>query len=191
MLAWSFEALRDGGCDPIVIVASEQHFDRVRDAISSSDGVILARGGRSRQESVRSGLAEVTAEIVVIHDAARPFAAPESVRAVCQALARADAAIVAVPLEDTIKLVQDERVVETLNRAGLWRAQTPQAFRTTILREAHERALADGWTATDDAELVERLGGTVAVVGGTSRNIKITRPSDLEIADALAAGEES
>lgn len=190
MLAWSFQALRDGGCDPIVIVAPEEHFDRAREAISSSDRVIFVRGGRTRQESVRSGLAEVTAEIVVIHDAARPFAAPESVREVCEALARADAAIVAVPLEDTIKLVQDDRVVETLDRDRLWRAQTPQAFRTSILREAHERALADGWTATDDAELVERAGGTVVVVAGTSRNIKITHPSDLELADVLAPGEE-
>lgn len=190
MLAWSFEALRGGGCDPIVIVAPEEHFERARAAISSSDRVIFARGGPTRQESVRSGLAEVTAEIVVIHDAARPFAAPESVREVCQALAHADAAIVAVPLEDTLKLVQDDRVVETLDRRRLWRAQTPQAFRTGILREAHERALADGWTVTDDAELVERAGGTVAVRAGSSRNIKITHPSDLEIADMLAPGVE-
>ncbi len=188
MLAWSFDTLREGGCHPIVVVAPDEHLERARSLISS-DAVIFTSGGRTRQESVRAGLAELTAEIVVIHDAARPFAAPESVQALCGALARADAAILAVPLEDTVKRVEDERVVETLDRARLWRAQTPQAFRTSVLTEAHQRAVAEHWNVTDDAELVERVGGRVAVVAGTSRNIKITHPADLALAEALA-GED-
>lgn len=191
MLAWSFEILREGGCHPIVVVVPEQHLDRARAVLASSGDVVFAGGGRTRQDSVRAGLAHVTAETVVIHDAARPFASAESVREVCRALDDVDAAVVAVPLEDTIKRVEDTRVIETVERARLWRAQTPQAFRTRVLRGAHERAVAEEWAVTDDAELVERLGGTVAIVMGTTRNIKITHPADLEIAALLAAREQS
>jgi 2-C-methyl-D-erythritol 4-phosphate cytidylyltransferase len=191
LLAWAFDILHEGGCDPIVVVVAEEHMDRARDLLSLwGDDVVFTAGGRTRQDSVRAGLAEVRAETVVVHDAARPFASPDSVRAVCAALAGADGAVVAVPLEDTIKEVDGQRVTATVDRSKLWRSQTPQAFRTALLREAHQRAHEEGFVATDDAELVERAGGTVAVVPGSPRNIKITRPSDLELAELLAARGE-
>lgn len=191
MLAWTFDILREGGCDPIVVVVADEHLDRARDVLSLwRDDAVFTAGGRTRQESVRAGLAEVRTATVVVHDAARPFASPDSVRAVCAALTHADGAVIAVPLEDTVKEVDGERVIATVDRSRLWRSQTPQAFKAAFLREAHERALAEGFSATDDAELVERAGGTVAVVPGSPRNIKITRPSDLELAELLAARGE-
>lgn len=141
-------------------------------------------GGATRSESVRNGLAAVPddAEIIVVHDAARPVATHELFRAVIDAVeAGADAAIPGVPVTDTVKRVDGDRVVETLDRAALVVVQTPQAFRADVLRAAH----ASGDDATDDAALVEAVGGKVVVVAGDARNIKITAPEDLRIAEAL------
>ena len=141
-------------------------------------------GGATRSESVRNGLAQVPddADIVVVHDAARPLAAPALFGAVIDAVkAGADAAIPVVPLSDTVKRIDGERVVETVDRSSLVAVQTPQAFRADMLRKAH----AAGGEATDDAALVEAIGGTVVVVEGEHTNIKITTPDDLRIAEAL------
>ena len=141
-------------------------------------------GGATRSESVRNGLAEVPddADVVVVHDAARPLATPALFSAVIEAVkSGADAAVPVVPVTDTVKRVEGDRVVETLDRAELVSVQTPQAFRADILRKAH----ASGGEATDDASLVEAIGGTVVVVPGERNNIKITTPDDLRIAEAL------
>ena len=133
---------------------------------------------------MRNGLAAVPAdaEIVVVHDAARPLATAALFDAVIAAVrAGADAAIPGVPVSDTIKQVDGERVVETLDRSKLVAVQTPQAFRADALRKAH----AAGGEATDDAGLVEANGGTVVVVPGEQANIKVTTPDDLRIAEAL------
>jgi 2-C-methyl-D-erythritol 4-phosphate cytidylyltransferase len=152
--------------------------------------VKLTPGGAERQDSVRIGL-ELTsalAEVVVVHDAARPFATPDSFAATIAAAARAGAAIAAIPLADTLKRVSEPNlIVETVPRAALWLAQTPQAFRRDLLVEAHRRALAAGIVATDDADLVQRLGATVEVVPGAALNFKITTAEDLEIAAAIVA----
>lgn len=186
LLDWSFDVLHDGGCDPVIVVAPEEHLDRAQQVLARHSDVVFVIGGASRRDSVRAGLAQVTSDIVVIHDAARPFASPDSVRATVAALASADGAVVAVPVQDTIKQVDDGRVVSTVDRSRLWRSQTPQAFITTVLRDAHERARARDVAATDDAELVELAGGSVVVVQGSTDNIKITDPSDLELAELLA-----
>ena len=191
LIAWSFDVLRDGGCAPIVVVAPEEHIDRTREALATYDDVVITAGGASRQESVRAGLDKIDADIVVIHDAARPFASSAAVARTVAALADADGAIVAVPVEDTIKQVDGDRVVSTPDRSRLWRSQTPQAFKTEVLRTAHAQALADGVIATDDAELVERVGGSVTVVPGSTRNIKITSVADLELARSLATEGKS
>ncbi len=145
----------------------------------------LTNGGETRSASVRAGLALVPEEtdIVVVHDAARPLATAELFRSVIAAVqAGADAAIPGLPLTDTIKVVErdgSELVVSTtLDRATLVAVQTPQAFRTAVLRAAH----ADGDDATDDAALVEAKGGRVVVVPGDPLNLKITVPADLEAA---------
>jgi 2-C-methyl-D-erythritol 4-phosphate cytidylyltransferase len=145
-------------------------------------------GGATRSESVRNGLAAVpsSASIICVHDAARPFATARLFRAVVGAVAAgSDAAVPGVPLTDTVKLVaegssgepaQTRAVVETLPRDRLVAVQTPQAFRASVLRAAHE----GGHEATDDAALVERSGGTVVVVPGEAMNRKITHPADLD-----------
>jgi 2-C-methyl-D-erythritol 4-phosphate cytidylyltransferase len=149
-------------------------------------GIERVAGGASRSESVRNALAVVPdAEIVVIHDAARPFVTQELVgRCVDAVRAGADGAIAAAPVTDTIKEADDSgRVVRTLDRDTLWSIQTPQAFRAEILRTALDsERIAD---ATDDASLVEALGGEVRIVESNARNFKITWPDDLARAESL------
>lgn len=151
--------------------------------------VKVAPGGAERQDSVRIGLAltSAEAEVVIVHDAARPFAPPALFAACMEAACRCGGAIAAIPVADTLKRTQDHTIIATIPRAGLWHAQTPQAFRRALLIGAHERAVRERWTATDDAELVERCGGRVEVIDGSSANLKITTPADLEIARLLAA----
>jgi 2-C-methyl-D-erythritol 4-phosphate cytidylyltransferase len=143
-------------------------------------------GGARRSDSVRAGLAAIAprAEIVVVHDAARPLASTHLFDAVIAAVrAGADGAVPGVPLRDTIKRVERERVIETVDRASLVAVQTPQAFRAGALRAAH----AAGADATDDAALVESVGGTVVVVPGEAANLKITESRDLLVAESLLA----
>lgn len=142
-------------------------------------------GGPTRSASVRAGLTAVPAgaDVVVVHDAARPFAKPALFTAVIDAVrGGADAAVPGLPLADTVKRAQGDRVVETLPREQLVAVQTPQAFRAAALRSAHR----SGADATDDAALVEAGGGRTVVVPGDRRNVKITTPEDLAIAAALA-----
>ena len=151
--------------------------------------VEVVAGGPNRRESVRAGLAVVPSDVthVVVHDAARPLVTVALVEAALAALDAAAGAVVAVPERDTIKRERDGRVAETVDREGLWRAQTPQAFRASSLRSAHERAATEGIDATDDAMLVERIGERVVIVPGDERNLKVTTPEDLTIAEALIA----
>jgi len=184
MLEWSIEALRAGGAQQIVVALPEGEH-----APAGCHGV---RGGVTRSHSVRAALAAAAAaERVLVHDAARPLLEPELVRRTLAALEHdggADAAIAAAPVTDTVKRADGARtVLETLPRAGLWAIQTPQAFR----RRALERALAVGddvlAAATDDAWLVERAGGSVRVVESSPRNLKVTTPFDLRVAELLLA----
>jgi len=148
------------------------------------EGVTAVPGGDRRSDSVRAGLAAVDedADVLVVHDAARPLASKSIFDAVIDAVrAGADAAVPAVPIPDTLKRVEGVRVVETVTRQGLFAVQTPQAFRADALRRAH----AAEPDATDDAALVEAAGGTVVVVPGDPRNLKVTAPEDLAIAEAL------
>jgi 2-C-methyl-D-erythritol 4-phosphate cytidylyltransferase len=151
--------------------------------------VKLVAGGAERQESVAIalGLTSAEGEVVVVHDAARPFAPPAVFAACIEAAGRADGAIAAIAVADTLKRTEGRTITSTIAREGLWRAQTPQAFRRPILVEAHARAARERWAATDDAELVERCGGRVEVVEHATINLKITTPADLEIAEALVA----
>ena len=152
--------------------------------------VEITPGGDTRQASVRAGLHIVPAdaEQIVVHDAARPLVTPELIEAALTGLKDAAGAICAVPLADTLKRTKETVVEGTLEREGLWRAQTPQAFRAPALRAAHTSTAADGLEATDDASLVERAGGRVIVVQGDERNIKVTTPAELELAEALLNG---
>jgi 2-C-methyl-D-erythritol 4-phosphate cytidylyltransferase len=152
---------------------------------------LIVEGGATRAESVGRGLAAVPAEaeVIVVHDAARPLAADALFRAVIERVAAGDAdgAIPGVPVRDTIKVVDGtDTVTATLDRSVLVAVQTPQAFGADVLRRAH--AQADVGEATDDAALVEALGATVRVVPGDPRNLKITTPADLGLAEHLLRG---
>jgi 2-C-methyl-D-erythritol 4-phosphate cytidylyltransferase len=145
-------------------------------------------GGAERQDSVYRGLQVIkpeTAGIVAIHDAVRPFVRPEEIRLVIERAEATGAALMALAATDTIKQVHRGRVQRTLDRKRIYHAQTPQAFRYEIIKAAYDRAYAEGYAATDDSQLVERAGHRVSVVEGSPINIKITRPLDLRIAEAI------
>ncbi len=142
---------------------------------------VVVAGGADRAASVRAGLSAVpeNTPVIIVHDAARPLASEDLFLRVIAALDEGiDGVVPGVAVTDTVKRVLDNRVLETLDRDALIAVQTPQAFRASALRSAHE----SGMSATDDAGLVEINGGTIAVVAGESRNIKLTEPSDVDIA---------
>jgi 2-C-methyl-D-erythritol 4-phosphate cytidylyltransferase len=175
--------------DDVVVVAPPGYEDTVKAALVTLDPEIsVVPGGTTRQASVGAGLAAVDAEakIVVVHDAARPFASAALFTSVIQAVAAgADAAVPVLPLTDTVKRVRDGLVVDTEPREELALAQTPQAARVEPLRSALERAAAAGLEFTDDAALLEWTGRTVRVVPGEAGNFKITTLLDLLRADEL------
>ena len=155
---------------------------------------VVQRGGARRQDSVQHGLARLDGdcEIVVIHDGARPLISPGLIDRCVEAAAKEGAAVVGVPLHDTIKVISASgRVESTPARESLWEIQTPQAFQVGIIREAHRRAETDGIEATDDAMLVERLGKSVVVLKSDRTNLKITTPEDLVVAEALLRAEKA
>jgi 2-C-methyl-D-erythritol 4-phosphate cytidylyltransferase len=150
-------------------------------------------GGAERQDSVAAGLAALPSEfdLVGIHDAARCRVDPGDVAEVVAAAEHYGAAILAAPVRDTLKRVNDEGVViSTLDRRGRWQAQTPQVFHRTLYAEALEKAQSDGFLGTDDAQLVERIGSEVHVVPGSPGNFKITLPEDLALAKRMLDDEE-
>jgi len=153
----------------------------------------VVAGGQERQDSVRNALAVVDeqSEIVVVHDAVRPFLTERMLKEVVIAARAKGAAIIALPMRDTVKQVAADHVIErTVDRRPLWLAQTPQAFRRDWLQEAHQKAQLEDLAATDDAYLLERLGRPVTVVEGSGENIKVTRPEDLIIGEAILASRQ-
>lgn len=152
----------------------------------------IVAGGKERQNSVMNGLSAIKRragedDVVVIHDGVRPFITPELLRESIDVARSCDGALVAVPAKDTIKTVRDGIVTGTPPRDTLWQAQTPQSFRFSVIHEAHLTAEREGFMGTDDASLVEYTGGRIRVVTGDYRNIKITTPEDLILAEAFLA----
>lgn len=147
----------------------------------------IVAGGASRAESVRSGLNAVSdkAEIVAVHDGARPLVTSEEITRTIEKAKETGAAILAAPITDTIKEIAEDKIVGTIERTRLRRALTPQCFRVEILRRGYEAAAELNDTATDESFLVEKSGVQVSVVEGSARNIKITVPEDLILAEAL------
>ena len=195
MVAWSLVAFdRAPSVREIVIVCAPERLsvmcDDVLERVALSKPVILAPSGETRQDSVYSGLRAAPAdlEFVAVHDAARPLVDPELVeRAI--ACVRTDTslagAILAIPCTSTLKVVSGTMIVSTPARDLYWEAQTPQVFRREVLMAAHRRARREGIVGTDDAALVERAGGAVAVVESTRDNIKVTLPEDLALAETM------
>ena len=156
------------------------------------DRLMIAPGGRTRTESVANGLDDLPDEagIVLVHDAARPFVDEPTIDRVIAQTRRGHATVAALPVVDTLKEVDDDsRVVRTVERARLWRAQTPQGFTREMIIRAHREAKAARVTATDDAALCERLGISVVVVPGSERAMKITEEADFRRAEALLTAE--
>ena len=161
-------------------------------ALAAEAGVTKLRtaveGGDTRQASVARGLAALPPQttLVGIHDGARPLVSPEGVAAVIAAAAEMGAAALAVPVKDTLKRADENGyILDTPDRAGLWRVQTPQVFDRAALCAAMERALAEGWDFTDDCQLMERAGHPVRLVTGLDTNLKLTTPEDIRLAQAI------
>jgi 2-C-methyl-D-erythritol 4-phosphate cytidylyltransferase len=195
MLSYSLATIRQiNSIEELVITVPEGFENAARAEVAAaglSIPVKIAVGGIERQDSVRIALELTSAEsdLVIVHDAARPLATAEIFEACLGAASRAGAAIAAIPVSDTLKRVADSAITATIARAGLWQAQTPQAFRRAVLVAAHQRAVREKIAATDDADLVERTGARVEVVEASTTNIKITTPADLAIVEAIIAAQ--
>ncbi len=192
LVRWSLDAIAAAGVLRVVVAVPPGHGAAAEEALAASAagfplGLALVEGGATRSESVRNALvAAGDVEAVVVHDAARPLATPELFRRTLIALAETDAAIAAARLTDTVKEAgPDGLVVRTHDRSRLWAIQTPQAFRTEILRRALDVPADVLAAATDDASLVERAGGSVRVIESPPANFKVTTPHDLAIAESL------
>jgi len=153
------------------------------------DRLLVSVGGRERHESVYNGLEDMPEQVrvVVVHDAARPLVTDETIERVISTARTGVGAVAALPVVDTLKRVDEQgRIVETVSRERLWRAQTPQAFPREMLERAHMAARSERVGATDDAGLCERIGATVVVVQGSERALKITEEADFARAEALS-----
>ncbi len=183
--------------DQILVAMRRAEMDRFSSQLEQeklSSKVELVEGGEHRQESVSNALAKLRAakdDIVLVHDAVRPFVDAEIVANVIREVQRHGAAIAGLPAVDTIKQVERAAegaiITSTIPRERIVQAQTPQGFRYELIKRAFDSAAADGFIGTDEASLVERLGESVWVVMGSARNIKITTPADLELAEFLMA----
>jgi len=186
---WSAEALLSAGAERVVLVVRPGDEAAAAEALAGAPSIDMVVGGAKRVDSVRAGLAAAAIgnpDVVLIHDAARPFVTPAHVAALLAALEGADAALPALPVSDTLKHVDDDGM-RTVHREGLWRAQTPQAFRLASLQDAYA-AWPAVETPTDDAAVVERAGGRVVLVPGDPMLLKLTYPEDFPMAERLAGG---
>ena len=203
ILAWTLRAAAAAASTEWIGIIGQPNdwpqFERILQAETLNVPVELIQGGSTRQESVFLGLQRLeklgTVERVLIHDGARCLATPQLFDRCAAALDLAPAAIAAIPVKDTIKLVHPSalsspllvgrKIVDTPDRNQLWAAQTPQGFQFQPLIAAHRQAVAEGWAVTDDASLFEKVGLTVELVMGEETNIKLTTPWDLEIAKQI------
>lgn len=184
--------LSDNNCCHIIIVAKNDEIPLLKELsekerTSISTPITFVEGGVERQDSVSCGLKKLknTNGFVMIHDGARPFVDSRSIEALNGIVHQTEAAILGVPVKDTIKKVENKIVIETVLRSALWQVQTPQAFRSSLLLKAHQIAKIDGFLGTDDASLVERLGKQVVMIPSSYDNIKITTPEDMVMGEAI------
>lgn len=192
LLQWSLDVLATAEAIERIVLALPEGVSALPEAVKLPSHAICVEGGAVRSESVRKALRDGgPGDPVLVHDAARPLLAPELVERTVRAVLEQDldAAIAAAPVTDTVKRAQGDPpiVSETLDRAGLWAVQTPQVFRRATLERAldvSDELLAG---ATDDAWLVERAGGRVAIVAASSENLKVTTRTDLALAELLLA----
>jgi 2-C-methyl-D-erythritol 4-phosphate cytidylyltransferase len=173
--------------DRIVVAAPQEAVDEIRKMVAGagfSKPVSVVQGGARRQDSVATALQHMDPDttIVAVHDAVRPFVSVEEIEQTIRLAETSGAAVLAIPIVDTVKQIRKDQIDSTLTREHLVLAQTPQVFRVEVLREAYERAKKDEYYGTDESSLVERMDHPVGIVRGSERNIKITRPGDLSLA---------
>lgn len=181
----------------VIIATSKDWFSKVEQILGSFsadlDSFFVVEGGLERQHSIYNALQVVSEDIdlVAVHDAVRPFVSDSLINKCAEMAGELGGAIVAVPAKDTIKKVSAEKLIkETPDRSELWQAQTPQIFQKKLLVSAYKSAQEEKFVGTDDASLVERIGGRVGVVEGDRRNLKITYPIDLKVAEMILNEEE-
>lgn len=199
LICHTLERFRDAlAIESVVIVVEPGKEDAFRHDIIEAFGFPadwkVVAGGGIRQESVANGLKEVPADcdVVVVHDGVRPFISPQAIDESARRAFDEGACIVATPITETIKSVDGHGVIDfTVDRQVLWGAKTPQSFKRNVLAEAMNKAIEDNFTGTDEASLAERIGIKVRIIEGDDRNIKITTPEDLVIAEALLGKWES
>lgn len=187
MVRWSVEALLAAGADTVVVVIAQGAAPRATEALVGLTGWRAVAGGATRAASVRAGLAALESADdtpVLIHDAARPFLSAAVIDRLLAALDHADGALPALPVADSLRRGVEGLVVGGVEREGLWRAQTPQAFRLKTIRDAYA-AWTDADAPTDEAAVVEHAGGRVRLVEGDARLMKLTYPEDFAMAEAL------
>ncbi len=170
--------------DEVILVLPEDVLEKT----PVPEGVKKVKGGKERQDSVLNAILETEADIVVIHDSARPLASERMFSEVAN-LGSWDGKIVAVPARDTIKEVSGDSVLKTLDRSHIWMSQTPQAFKRKVLIECHFRARNEGFYGTDDASLLERYGYKVGIVMGSYWNVKVTYREDLQFLERILTQE--
>jgi 2-C-methyl-D-erythritol 4-phosphate cytidylyltransferase len=178
--------------EEIILVVSAMYLDYCRQEVVEKFDFTKIRkmviGGEERQDSVYAGLkslSPVNTQIVVIHDGVRPFVSVDKIKEAVKLCEKEKAVILAVPAKDTVKRVEDNLVITTLDREKLWLVQTPQVFEYKLIMEAYEKGFVDGFVATDDAMFVERLGQKVRVLEGDFVNFKITTEEDLTLAQEI------
>jgi len=198
MLAHTLDAFdRCPEVDGYVLVVDPGRQDDCREQVVDRFGYgrvqQIVSGGATRQESVYLGLQALgpDVEVVIVHDAARPCIDSALITASVEHCWKQKAILVAVPVKDTVKVVEEGVVTQTPDRATLWLAQTPQTFVRPLLMEAHEHAGAEGYEGTDDAALVERIGQPVHILSGDYENIKVTTPEDLETASQILSRRQA
>ena len=189
ILYYTLKTLQDCGIiSELILVVPEKEYDNAcTDWLGKPEIVTkVVVGGEKRQDSVYNGFCELSpqTEIVLVHDGVRPFLSHQMIQESVDAAREYGAAITAIPVNDTIKRVDDSGLVsQTVDRENLWRVQTPQVFRYELLQEAFKKANSEKFYGTDEGTLIEHLGKPVKVVEGSEQNIKITRPEDLRLSE--------
>ena len=189
ILYYTLKALQESGLiSELILVVPKKEYGNACDQWLGKPEIVtkVVVGGAKRQDSVYNGFCEVSREpeIVLVHDGVRPFLSHKMIRETINAAREYGAAITALPVHDTIKRVDASGLVsQTVERENLWRVQTPQAFQYKILNEAFKKANSENFYGTDEGTLIEHLGAPVKVIEGSEKNIKITRPEDLELSE--------
>ena len=180
--------------DEIVIVTREESILLVSDIVKAfgiTKASDILRGGDTRRQSVKNGIDNAEADIIAVHDGARPCVLPEHIDSAVQKAIDCGAAALGTPVVDTLKLADESLIIkDTVNRENLWHIQTPQVFRYDIIKNAHDTAERDGIEATDDCALVEAAGDAVCIVRGAANNIKITTQEDIFTAERILEAME-